>query len=318
MRDRNLKDEQCIIKSIPNHWRLRNEASVLKRYQNTTPYLRPLLDKILLPVKPASIVLKYLDTDLLQESKRERLSRPEIKRVARAILSALEVLHKDGLVHTDMKLDNIFANYGHQTQSRFADIQLGNLGGVVHQDSEIAKEGHLIGTSISRSPEATLQLHWGTATDVWSFGNAVSRVFLIAKDIDPTRNDIRGSNEANEQILSLLYGGDYHLFNPAIEGLTPDDDDYFFTVLKRMYKFFGPFPPNYSDNPDTMTIINFFNNSGPPEKPFHLVTTREIPAADKTFILKVMKLDHRERPTVEELLEDEWFTEESRDTRTSL
>lgn len=85
-----------------------------------------------------------------------------------------------------------------------------------------------------------------------------------------------------------------------------------------MYKFFGPFPPNYSENPDTMTVINFINNSGPPEKPFHLVTTREIPTADKKFILKVMKLDPRERPTVEELLDDEWFTEESEDTRTPL
>lgn len=110
-----------------------------------------MLDEILEPVEPASIVLKYLDTDLLQESRRKRLSRPEIKRVARAILSALNVLHKDGLVHTDVKLDNIFANYGHQTLSRFKEIQLGDLGGVVHQDSDFAKEGHLIGTSISRS-----------------------------------------------------------------------------------------------------------------------------------------------------------------------
>lgn len=271
-----------------------------------------------MPIEPESIILKHLDTDLLQESRRERFSRPEIKRVARAILSALKPLHKDGLVHTDVKLDNILVNYGPQNQTRFADIQLGDLGGVVHQDSEFAKEGHLIGTSISRSPEATRQLHWDTATDIWSFGNAVSNVVLISKDITSARNDIRGPNDGKKQILSLLYGGDYHLFNPAIEGLTPDDDDYFFTVLKRIYKFFGPSPPNYSDNPDAMMIINFFNNSGPPEKPFHLVTTREIPAADKTFILKVMKLDPRERPTVEELLEDEWFTEESGDTRTPL
>ncbi|KAK7698704.1 hypothetical protein SLS64_012315 [Diaporthe eres] len=67
-----------------------------------------------------------------------------------------------------------------------------------------------------------------------------------------------------------------------------------------------------------MTVINFFNNSGPPEKPFRLVTTKEISAADKKFLLKVMKLDPRERPTVEELLEDEWFTEESEDTRIPL
>lgn len=182
--DRNLKDDYCIIKSIQNHWRLQNEASILKRFQNTTPSLRPLLDEILEPVEPASIVLKYLDKDLLQESRRERLSRPDIKSVARTILLALKVLHKDGLVHTDVKLDNIFVNYGPQDQSRFSDIQLGDLGGVVHHDSDFAKEGHLIGAGISRSPEATLQLHWGTATDVWSFGNAVSNAFSLTPSSD--------------------------------------------------------------------------------------------------------------------------------------
>ncbi|KAL1856327.1 hypothetical protein Daus18300_010812 [Diaporthe australafricana] len=254
----------------------------------------------------------------------KRLSRPEIKRVARSILSALKVLHKDGLVHTDVKLDNVFVNHGSQSNSRFAEIQLGDLGGVTHEDSDLAKEGTLIGAGINRSPEATLQLHWGTATDIWSFGNA--HVSVTSDEVvQEFKNGKRafgicrpGSNDEVDQILSLLYGGDYHLFNPAIEGLKPDDDDYFFTVLKRMYKFFGPFPSSYSDKPDTMTFINFFNNSGPSEKPFHLVTTKEIPAADKKFILKVMKLDPRERPTVEQLLADEWFTEESEDTRVPL
>lgn len=206
-----------------------------------------MLDEILLPVEPASIVLKYLNTDLLQESRRERLSRPEVKRVARAILSALKPLHKDGMVHTDVKLDNIFVNYGSLNQLRFADIQLRDLGAVVHQDSEFAREGHLIGTSISRSPEATLQLHWGTATDAWSFGNAVSNAFLMSEGITSSRNDLEGSNDV--------------------------------TNRSRV---------------------------------------REIPAAGKTFILKVIKLDPRERPTVKELLEDGWFTEELEDTRTPL
>lgn len=112
------------------------------------------------------------------------MSRPDVKRVARAILSALSALHRDGLVHTDVKLDNIFVNYESQPHSRFEDIQLGDLGGVVHQDSDFAKEGHLIGAGISRSPEATLQLHWGIATDVWSFGNAVSNAFSVPPSFD--------------------------------------------------------------------------------------------------------------------------------------
>jgi hypothetical protein len=75
-------------------------------------------------------------------------------------------------VDVDIKLDNIFVNYG-QGQ-RFSEIQLGDCGGVVSQDSEFAK-GHLIGAGFTRSPEATFQIPWGTATDIWSFGNAVRR-----------------------------------------------------------------------------------------------------------------------------------------------
>lgn len=95
-----MDKQRCIIKGIAGHWRLQNEADILKHYQNRTPHLRPLVDEILDPAEPPSIVLKYLDTDLLTESNNERLSRQEIKQVAKAVLEALKVLHKDGLVHT--------------------------------------------------------------------------------------------------------------------------------------------------------------------------------------------------------------------------
>jgi serine/threonine protein kinase len=121
-------------------------------------------------------------------------------------------------------------------------------------------------------------------------------------------------------MISLVMGGGYHLFNPSADGVARDSDDYEFTVLKRMHKFFGPFPQSYSDfnDPDTMTIINFINNQGPPAKPFARCGPKEIPPADKEFIMKIMKLDPRDRPTAEQLLEDSWFTEESPDTRAPL
>ena len=31
---------------------------------------------------------------------------------------------------------------------------------------------------------------------------------------------------------------------------------------------------------------------------------------DRTFICKIMKLDSRDRPTAQELLQDEWFQED--------
>ncbi|KAJ9134199.1 Kinase-like protein [Coniochaeta hoffmannii] len=269
----NLANERFIVKSIAGHWRLRNEADILKRYQLKTPFLRPLVDELQDPAEPPSIVLKYLDSDLLTESNKKRLSRPDIKRVAKCLLETLRVLHSDGLVHTDVKLDNVFVDLGPQSGGqRFSAIQLGDCGGVVSQDSMFARDGHLIGAGFTRSPEATFRLPWGTATDIWSFGNAV---------------------------LSLLYGGGYHLFNPGIEGLKVKDQENELTVLKRMYKFFGPYPQSCDD----------FNDSD---------TIPEIPPADKAFILKIMKLDPRDRPTADQLLEDEWFTEESEDTRVPL
>ena len=79
---------------------MKNEADILKRYQCRTPFIRPLIDEIEDPLDPRSIVLQYLDNDLPTESNNKRLLRPDIKRVAKAILQVLAVLHKDGMVHT--------------------------------------------------------------------------------------------------------------------------------------------------------------------------------------------------------------------------
>lgn len=47
----------------------------------------------------------------------------------------------------------------------------------------------------------------------------------------------------------------------------------------------------------------------PPEslRPFHLTTSKEISEEDKAFIMRIMKLDPRDRPTAAELLEDSCF-----------
>lgn len=53
---RNKENEKCIVKSIRGHWRLKNEADILKRYP--IPLLRPLVDEIQDPADPPSIVLQ--------------------------------------------------------------------------------------------------------------------------------------------------------------------------------------------------------------------------------------------------------------------
>ncbi|KAK4445342.1 Serine/threonine protein kinase [Podospora aff. communis PSN243] len=245
----NKQGRRCTVKAARRHWRLQNEATVLRHYQVQSQWLRPLEDEIESPSDPPAIVLRYLDSDLRTESGRQRLTRPEIKQVAKC------KMHPGGPSDTapgwhDVKLDNIFVNLGKSGQ-RFTTIQLGDCGGVV---------------------------------------------------------------------LALLYGGGFHLFNTAHEGIKPDQDEYELAVLNRMHRYFGPFPDGFQETADenASAVVEFIHSMGPPTKPFHLVTRREIPLADRDFILKIMKLDPRDRPTADALLQDEWFAEASEDTRAPL
>lgn len=43
----------------------------------------------------------------------------------------------------------------------------------VPPDADPKEHGHVIGAAIFRSPEAMLNLRWGTPTDIWSFGATV-------------------------------------------------------------------------------------------------------------------------------------------------
>lgn len=78
----------------------------------------------------------------------------------------------------DVKPSNVLVNYG-QGKSRFTAVQLADFGSTVHENSIHAQRGDPIGTPIFRSPEAQLEMKWGTATDIWSFG-AMASVYLIS------------------------------------------------------------------------------------------------------------------------------------------
>lgn len=116
------------------------------------------------------------------------------------------------------------------------------------------------------------------------------------------------------QIISLIYGDNWHMFNPGNDGLGADHDEYELTILKEHHQFLGPFPVSYNDipDPDGIRLIIMAMEGVPTEKmkPFHYITTREMAREDNAFLLKIMKLDPRDRPTAKEILEDEWFREE--------
>ncbi|KAJ8128990.1 hypothetical protein O1611_g4640 [Lasiodiplodia mahajangana] len=283
---RNQLNDPVIVKGVSGHPRVENERDVLKRFQPRSPYLRPLIDEIQDPAEPTTIVLKHLESDLLEATVQRPLNIGEIKYVSKRILEALSVMHEDGYVHTDIKLNNVFVNFKKNREDvRFSDVQLGDFGGSYPQESEWAKSGTPIGAPIWNSPEIIMETPWNTATDIWSFGTVV---------------------------ISLLYGGDFNIFRP--KDVRYGDETYGLEVLKSQFRYFGPFPSKVQEifNVETLTSIVHLMDLVPPQAmtPFRHVTEREVAKEDKDFVLKIMKMDWRDRPTAKELLSDEWFRTE--------
>lgn len=72
---------------------------MLKVFTPRSKHIRPLLDEIVDPAEPTSIVLSHLQSTLLHASNRQKLSRTELKYVCRRVLEALAVMHSEGYVH---------------------------------------------------------------------------------------------------------------------------------------------------------------------------------------------------------------------------
>lgn len=110
------------------------------------------------------------------------------------------------------------------------------------------------------------------------------------------------------QLIALIYGDDWFMFAPDVPF---DHQEYELRILMRQHQFFGPFPASYNEiaDNDTLTILNYVMDVVPPGKmkPFGRITEREVSKEDKAFLLKMMKLDPRDRPTAKQLIEDEWF-----------
>ena len=77
-------------------WPLKNERRVLEAVRDH-PCIRPIVDTV---DDPPSLILRYLDGNLLNASSAKKLESADIQYVARNLLQALEALHSRGYVHT--------------------------------------------------------------------------------------------------------------------------------------------------------------------------------------------------------------------------
>lgn len=93
-----------------------------------------------------------------------------------------------------------------------------------------------------------------------------------------------------------------------------------FTVFRRLYRFLdpcaAPIESFEDDKHKIMALLRLFNSSGTPEKPLNRVMTKETPLVERVIIMEVMKLEFRDRPTAQALLQ--WMMNGSMKRQTML
>jgi hypothetical protein len=109
------------------------------------------------------------------------------------------------------------------------------------------------------------------------------------------------------QLISLIYGGTFNLFRPRT--VLYGHEEYGLEVLKRHFRYFGPFPAKYEEiaSPETVSAILYLMHEilRSQTTPFHRTTPSEVCKRDRNFICRIIKMYWRDRPTTKELLEDE-------------
>ncbi|KAL1504653.1 hypothetical protein AB1Y20_008433 [Prymnesium parvum] len=127
-----------------------------------------------------------------------RLTEETATFVASELLLALEYLHEHGVIHRDVKLENVLIDA--QGHVRLADLN------VAKQDIELAMGGRtytVVGTPFSTAPEVLLSKGYSVAADWWSFGVVL---FEMIAGVPPYPKDPALMTAQARLVHEILYG----------------------------------------------------------------------------------------------------------------
>lgn len=117
------------------------------------------------------IVMEFVDGESLTKVIKRGMAEAEICRVGRAVADALAEAHAKGIVHRDIKPDNIIVS---GTRVKVLDFGIAKQVGAVGSDEKTAtfvtQQGWIVGTIHYMSPEQALGKPLDARTDIFSLG----------------------------------------------------------------------------------------------------------------------------------------------------
>uniref|UniRef100_A0A3Q2YZS7 Homeodomain-interacting protein kinase 1-like n=1 Tax=Hippocampus comes TaxID=109280 RepID=A0A3Q2YZS7_HIPCM len=183
------------------------------------------------------LVFEVLDCDLiylLEERQRQPLSLDEIRVIAHQLLVALVTLKRVGILHTDIKPDNIMIVNRKEQPLKVKLIDFGNAipASKIKLGLEIQPVGY-------RAPEITLGLPYNENIDVWSVGCIMAFLFLPGNLFA-----VNCEYQMMKHIICVLGQPEDHLLMTpeefeAANNEKPKNQDAFLDLLKQMLHLDG-------------------------------------------------------------------------------
>ncbi|XP_064557069.1 serine/threonine-protein kinase PAK 3-like [Zonotrichia leucophrys gambelii] len=138
-----------------------NEIMIMKRYRS--PNVVNYLDSYLLG-EELLLVIEYMDGGVLSDIVSQTcLSEDETAAISRECLQGLDFLHSNGVIHRDVKSDNILLRTD-------GSVKLADFGLATQLTPEQSRRCSLTGTPWWMAPEVVTGQPYGPKVDIWSFG----------------------------------------------------------------------------------------------------------------------------------------------------